>query len=82
MRMEEIRGEEYTTANRALDKDLERLTREKTELAAALRSSRHQDFVDASIRQFCANANARFQACTDFDAKRQFLGGSYRTGDL
>jgi hypothetical protein len=26
-----------------------------------------------SIRQFCANANARFQACADFDAKRQFL---------
>jgi len=29
--------------------------------------------VDASIRQFCANANARFQTCGDFDAKRQFL---------
>jgi hypothetical protein len=29
--------------------------------------------VDASIRQFCASANARLQACADFDAKRQFL---------
>ena len=29
--------------------------------------------MDASIRQFCANANARFQACGDFDAKRPFL---------
>jgi hypothetical protein len=32
-------------------------------------------FVDASIRQFCASANARLQACADFDAKRQFLVG-------
>jgi len=55
-------GEEYITANRALDKDLERLTRAKAELAAALRSSQHEDFVDASIRQFCASANVRFQA--------------------
>jgi site-specific DNA recombinase len=71
--LEEVTGDDYITANRALDKDLERLTREKAELAAASRSSRHEDFVDASIRQFCANANARFQACADFDAKRQFL---------
>src|SRR5260370_31056222 len=66
-------AEEYITANRALDRDLERHTRAKTELAAALRSSQHEDFVDASIRQFCANANVRFQASLDFDAKRQFL---------
>jgi hypothetical protein len=30
-------------------------------------------FVDAGIRQFCASANARLQACADFDAQRQFL---------
>jgi hypothetical protein len=29
--------------------------------------------VDASIRQFCATANALLQGCADFDAKRQFL---------
>jgi hypothetical protein len=29
--------------------------------------------VDASVRQFCATAKARLQACTDFDANRQFL---------
>jgi hypothetical protein len=70
---EKMGGEEYIAANRALDKDLERLTRRKAELAAALRSPQHENFVDASIRQFCANANARFQTCGDFDAKRQFL---------
>ena len=72
---EEMAGEEYITANRTLDRDLERLTREKAELVAALRSPLHEDFVDASIRQFCASARARLQACADLDAKRQFLVG-------
>jgi site-specific DNA recombinase len=70
---EQMGGEEYIAANRALDKDLERLRRRKAELAAALRSPQHENFVDASIRQFCANANARFHSCGDFDTKRQFI---------
>jgi hypothetical protein len=69
----EMPGEEYIAANRALDKDLDRLTRRKAELAAALRSPQHEDLLDASIRQFCATANSRFHACADFDAERQFL---------
>jgi site-specific DNA recombinase len=70
---DQIRGDEYISANRALDEKLERLVREKAKLAAALRSPQQEDFVDASIRQFCANANARWLDCTDFDANRQFL---------
>jgi hypothetical protein len=58
-----------------LHRDLERLTREKAELVAALRSPQHEDFVDASIRQFCASARARFEARADYNAKRQFLLG-------
>jgi hypothetical protein len=72
---EKITGEEYITANRALDGELERLTREKAELVAALKSPQQEDFVDASIRQFCATANARLHSCTDFDSKREFLVG-------
>ena len=72
---EQMTGEEYITVNRGLDRDLERLTREKADLVAALRSPQHEDFVDASIRQFCASARARFEACADFDAKREFLVG-------
>jgi site-specific DNA recombinase len=72
---EQMAGDDYIAANRALDRVLERLTREKAELVAALRSPQHEDFVDASVRQFCASAKARFQACADFDAKRQFLVG-------
>jgi hypothetical protein len=70
---DQMTGEEYISGNRALDEKLERFAREKAKLAAALRSPQHEDFLDASIRQFSATANARLQACADFDAKRQFL---------
>jgi site-specific DNA recombinase len=69
----QMTGEEYIAANRALDEKLEKLVREKAKLGAALRSPQHEDFVDASIRQFCATAKARLQACSDFDARRKFL---------
>ena len=72
---EELSGEEYIAANRALDRDQERLIREKAELVAALRSPQQEDFVDASLRQFCAAANARWHTCTDHAATRQFLVG-------
>jgi hypothetical protein len=70
---DQMTGDEYITGNRALDEKLERLVRAKAKLAAASRSAHHEDFVDASIRQFCATAKARLQACSDFDANRQFL---------
>ena len=70
---DQMTGEEYISGNRVLHEKLERLVREKAKLAAALRSPQREDFVDASIRQFCATANARLQASADFDAKRQFL---------
>jgi hypothetical protein len=72
---DQMTGDEYIAANRALDGKLERLVREKAKLAAALRSPQQEDFVDASVRQFCANANARLQECADFDDKREFLVG-------
>jgi hypothetical protein len=46
---------------------LPRCRRERTGCAG------YEDVVDASIRQFCASARARFEACADLDAKRQFL---------
>jgi site-specific DNA recombinase len=70
---DQITGDEYIAANRALDDRLERLLRAKAKLVTALRPTHHEDFVDASIRQFCATAKARLQACSDFDANRQFL---------
>jgi hypothetical protein len=66
-------GDKYIAANRALDEKLERLVRAKTKLVTALRPTNHEAFVDASIRQFCATAKARLQACSDFDANRHFL---------
>jgi site-specific DNA recombinase len=72
---DQLSGEDYISANRALDEKLERLVREKARLAAALRSPLQEDFVDASIRQFCATAKARFAACSYADTKRQFVLG-------
>jgi Recombinase zinc beta ribbon domain len=69
---DQMTGDDYIAGNRALDEKLERLVRTKAKLAAASRSAHHEDFVDASIRQFCATAKARLQACSDFDANRQF----------
>jgi hypothetical protein len=66
-------GGEYIAANRALDERLERLVRAKAKLVTALRPTHQEGFVDASIRQFCATAKARLQACPDFDANRRFL---------
>jgi site-specific DNA recombinase len=45
--VDQMTGEEYVSANRALDEKLERLVREKAKLAAALRSPQHEKFVDA-----------------------------------
>ena len=68
-----ITADEYVRACRTLDEKQVQLTREKAKLAAKLQFPHHEDLVDASVRQFCAGANARFQACTDFDTKRRFL---------
>jgi hypothetical protein len=68
----QITVEAYIAANRDLDRQQEQLTRKKAELISAMRSPQ-EDFVDASIRQFCATGNARLRTCTDFDTKRQFL---------
>jgi hypothetical protein len=43
---DQMTGEEYIAANRALDQKLEKLVREKAKLAAALRSPQHEDFMD------------------------------------
>jgi hypothetical protein len=64
---------EYIAESRALDEELYRLTREKVGIVKGMRVLQHDDFVDAGIQQFCANAKARSDACTDFDTKRRFL---------
>jgi hypothetical protein len=74
--VDQMTHDEYIAANRALDEKLERLQRlqrTKAKLAAAAGPAQHEEFVDASVRQFCATAKARLQACSDFDANRQFL---------
>ena len=72
---ERMAAEEYINRNLALDAALNRLKREKAEIASAVRDAGAEDFLAASIRHFCATARARFEECADFEAKRQFLRG-------
>jgi hypothetical protein len=67
------RLDDYIAASRVLDGELDRLMREKAGIVKGMRFPQHDEFVGLSIRQFCANAQARFEGCTDFDTKRQFL---------
>jgi len=66
---EQITAWEYIEASQALDFELEGLTRRKSHVVKDMQS----DIVTASIRHFCAIARVRFEACADFDAKKQFL---------
>jgi hypothetical protein len=68
---DELTGDEYIAANRALDERLERLVWAKDKLVTALRTTHQKDFVDASVRKFCAMANARLQACSGFDTNHE-----------
>jgi hypothetical protein len=68
-------GEDYIRANRALDCELERLIREKARLVAALRSPSREDFVDASVRQFCATAWGRGRSRDPFFGEEQRQSG-------
>jgi hypothetical protein len=70
---EQMPGDDYIAESRALDGELDRLMREKAGIVKGMRFPQHDEFVGLSVRQFCANAQAQFEACTDFDTRRQFL---------
>jgi len=64
---------DYVKASRELDEAISCLNDEKAKLANAKGNAGRQEVAGASIRQFCNSARARFEACADFEAKRQFL---------
>jgi Recombinase zinc beta ribbon domain len=68
---EQMPGDDYIAASRTLDGELDRLMREKAGIV--MRFPQNDEFVGISIRQFCGNAQVRFEACNDFDTRRQFL---------
>jgi site-specific DNA recombinase len=70
---EQMRAEDYIEAGRAIDEGIVRLRREKEALFSASRETGQAGVVAASVRQFCATARARFEACADLEAKRAFL---------
>ena len=69
---ERTTAEEYIAASRAIDEALVGLQRQKAAVATTIRYVGHEA-IYTSIQQFCTNAQARFETCVDFDAKRAFL---------
>jgi hypothetical protein len=72
---ERLESRAYIEANRELDAKLARLKREKREIAAGVLPLDAETVLDASIRTFCEDAKATFNASADPDARRAFLAG-------
>jgi hypothetical protein len=70
---EQIAAEVYIEVSRAIDEGIVKLRREKEAVLNAWRRTNQVETLTACIRQFCAAARARFEACDDFDSKRAFL---------
>ena len=72
---ERLESRAYIEANRELDAKLARLKREKREIAAGVLPLDAETVLDTSIRTFCEDAKAKFNASADPDARRAFLAG-------
>ena len=72
---ERLESRAYIEANRELDAKLARLKREKREIAAGVLPLDAETVLDTSIRTFCEDAKATFNASADPDARRAFLAG-------
>ena len=72
---ERLGSRAYIEANRELDAKLARLKREKREIAAGVLPLDAETVLDASIRAFCEEVKAQFNASADPDARRAFLAG-------
>ena len=62
----------YVDANISLDQELHELKSKKAEFVGGL-PLLHTESIEQSIWQFCSIARVRFERCTRFDDKQQFL---------
>src|SRR5271165_3236396 len=72
---ERLESRAYIEANRELDAKLARLKREKREIAAGVLPLDEETVLETSIRAFCEDAKAKFNASADPDTRRAFLAG-------
>jgi site-specific DNA recombinase len=63
----------YIENNLVYDGEINALASEHDELMKQIPLLHKTDAVDTSIRQYCEAARIRFDKCTDFETKRQFL---------
>lgn len=64
---------EYSENSLRCDNEINGIKIERAELLKKIPLLHKRNIVDASISQFCDTTRARFQKCTDFENKRQFL---------
>lgn len=69
----EIERDAYVLKNLEYDNELNKLKIERTQWIAQIPLLHKKEIVDVSIKQYCETAKIRFEKCTDFETKRQFL---------
>jgi len=68
-----ITKREYSENSLRSDDQINRVKIERAELLKKIPLLHKRNIVEANIGQFCDTTRARFQKCTDFESKRQFL---------
>jgi len=63
----------YTKKSLGYDNDILKLNKRRSDILKRIPLLHKTDVLDASIREYCETAKARFQECDDFETKRQFL---------
>ncbi|MEK7500366.1 MAG: hypothetical protein AAB649_07250 [Patescibacteria group bacterium] len=69
----ELERDDYINKNLEYDNETNRLKIEKVELIKRIPLLHKKEVIDTSIQQYCEGARIRFEKCTDFETKRQFL---------
>lgn len=69
----ELERDSYTTKNLEYDNEVNKLKIEKVELMRKIPLLHKKQILDVSIKQYCDNAKTRFERCTDFETRRQFI---------
>ena len=63
----------YTRKSLGYDNDILKLKKQRSDILKRIPLLHKTDLIDASIREYCETAEARFRGCVDFETRRQFL---------
>lgn len=69
----EIEKDTYITKSLEYDNELNKIKLERAGLTKQIPLLHKKQVIDVSIQQFCETARVRFEKCSDFETKRQFI---------